>query len=231
MKIGICDDQKIVADKLLKDVEEIVAQKGIDAECRVFYSASKLIEEIEAYSIVFLDIEMPEIDGIEAGKIIKKINPKCKIVMATARIERVAESFHFQAFRFVRKPFVIEELEEALVNATREVLGETEIELFLDWNSHMIKQKDICFIIAFNGYSEYHVGKQVFRKDTSLKNAEKELDPRLFCRINRECIVNLGKIEETGDAELIVCGVKISISKRRKTEFLKSYIEYDINYR
>lgn len=231
MKIAICDDHEIVADKLSKEVEIIKQAHGIEAECKVFYSAEKLLEEIEDFSVVFLDIEMPGTDGIEAGRKIKQVNPQCKIIMATARIDRVSEVFFFQAFRFLKKPFVSEEIEEALLSAIKQEVGGESIELFLGWKKYKIKQKDISIVCAFNGYSEYKVGEVVFRKDVSLSAAEKELDQRLFFRISRDIAVNLSKVVRKGDSELELDGKRYPISKRRCAEFKKAYIEYDIKYR
>ena len=231
MKIAICDDHEIVADKLLKEVETIKQAHGIEAECKVFYSANQLMKEIREYSVVFLDIEMPGIDGIEAGKIIKQINPQCKIIMATARIDRVRETFFFQAFRFLQKPFVSEEIEEALLSAVKQEVGGQEIELYLDWTPYKVKQKDICIVCAFNGYVEYKVEDTVFRRDISLNTAEKEMDQRMFFRINREVIVNLSKIERKSDSEIELDGKRYPIARRRRMDFKKAYIDYDVRYR
>jgi len=229
--IGVCDDIEQVTMELREQVERHLREQGIDFECKIFYSGKSLLEEIEKIGIVFLDIEMPDLDGIETGKRIKQRNPDCKIIMATGRIDRVSEAFHFQAFRFLQKPFKESEIGEALRAALEKKPGEQYIELFFERNMYKIQQKYICYIQAFNGYSEFWVGDKQFRKDISLNELEKELDYRIFARIHRQFIVNMGWIEHRQDNAVTLKGRKIPISRRKRKEFESQYIIYDVHYR
>ncbi len=229
-KIAICDDLDIVAEELWKNVVEMVNKHNYNAECKVFLSARELLREIGDYFIVFLDIEMPEIDGIEAGNLIKEKNPRCRIIMATALRNRYKEAFKFRAHRYIEKPFSNDEIEEALISAMEEFPGEECMDLYFNRGKHRIRQRDITMIRAFNGYSEFVVGELVLRSNISLDELEERLDDRIFARVERRYIVNLLYCQKTKNG-VKINGELILVSRRNKKEFESRYITFDTRYR
>ncbi|WP_075680412.1 LytR/AlgR family response regulator transcription factor [Roseburia sp. 831b] len=130
LKIGICDDEQIVSEILKRKVEICLREAGVQAEITLFSQGQDLLETGEDLDILFLDIEMPEMDGIEVGKKLRQKGNDCKIIVATSMVERFKEAFYIDAFRFVTKPFEMEEI--------RAIGG--EVELFIKGKKY---RKDI----------------------------------------------------------------------------------------
>lgn len=235
LRVGICDDEPLVAEALKRNILEIADRNGWNINVSYYESGNELLEAVDVLQAVFLDIDMPQMDGIETGKRIGEKNPECKIIMATGRADRFKEAFRIQAFRFVTKPFDEVEIEEALQAVTDMQIGMENIELYEKRNPYQICQKDISYIIAYGGYSEFVVsgrdGNRILRKDCSLLELEQELSKELFFRVSRQYIVNLGKITEYTKGSILIQGKKILISRRRKKEFEQAYLEYDLRYR
>lgn len=229
--IGLCDDQMAVAMRLKKIISDILQEEGENWEICLFDSGEKLLETAELINVVFLDIEMPGLDGIETGKELKRRNPDCKIIMATGKVERFKEAFHIQAMRFITKPFDKREIEEALKAVEKSHVGNAKIELYYLRNSYQIEQDKIQYIKAYNGYTEYRVENQVFRKDISLNEVEKMLDKRLFVRIHRQYIINMRWIQSYSNGKVEIGDIEIDVSRRKRKDFEQKYIEYDLNYR
>lgn len=229
--IGLCDDQMAVAMRLKKIISDILQEEGENWEICLFDSGEKLLEAAELLDVVFLDIEMPGLDGIETGKELKRRNPDCKIIMATGKVERFKEAFHIQAMRFITKPFDKREIEEALKAVEKSHVGNAKIELYYLRNSYQIEQDKIQYIKAYNGYTEYRVENQVFRKDMSLNEVEKMLDKRLFVRIHRQYIINMRWIQSYSNGKVEIGDIEIDVSRRKRKDFEQKYIEYDLNYR
>lgn len=87
--------------------------------------------------MVFLDVEMPEMDGFEVGRRIYENNPECKLIIATGRVERFKEAFKIHAYRFITKPFQQDEVNDVIEAVTigrcyRRDLPLCEIEKLLD---------------------------------------------------------------------------------------------------
>lgn len=229
--IGICDDRQEAVLVLQKYIEDVMHKRKEDWEIRSFSSGGELLQKIEELSIVFLDIEMPNLDGIETGREILKRNPDCKIIMATGIQERFKEAFQIRAVRFVTKPFQKEEVEEALNAALSRVWEQKTIELSMKRISYQIYQKEIAYVRAFNGYTEYAVNGQWMRKEVTLEDAEQLLDARIFVRISRQFLVNLAYVRNYKNGSFLLGDKKFQVARRIKKEFEQKYMEYDLRYR
>lgn len=233
--IGICDDELEVC-KLTKNMIEKVLTKlyGDEDEffkIRVFQSAKALLDEIDSISIVFLDVEMPIMDGMEAGKYILKQNPNCKIIIATSNDKRYNEGFKISAHRYLNKPLQEDDVEEAVMSAINKTVGNNVVEVFQNRIKYHITQSEIFYIKAFNGYVEIYTARNVFTKNTSLDQLEEELNSRIFFRIHRQYIVGLKHIVNADKGIIQLSdGEKLTISRRKLMKFEKAFIEYDLNF-
>jgi len=208
-------------------IQNIVAEKNQECTIDLYQSGQNLMDRCLGYDIVFLDIEMPDIDGIEVGKYICAKNPACRIIIASGKVERFKDAFRVKALRFVTKPFVAEEIAEAIEVSDVIVQNEPTIAVYLARNKYEIAQKDIEMITAYNGYTEYIVGENRFRKECALHIIEQELDERRFVRINRQNIVNLGYIENFKGNQLMFRNEMYQISRRQMKLFQKRLVEFD----
>ena len=93
LRIGICDDEDIILDILKKIVSSCLEQLDYEAEIILFNSGKNLLEQKQQFNIVFLDLEMPELDGIETGRQLRRQQEDCKIIVATNRRDRFKEAF------------------------------------------------------------------------------------------------------------------------------------------
>ena len=229
--VGICDDQPNILCELKEMITEICMEKGFHPVLYTFVDGNLMLEQSETIQIAFLDIEMPQIDGIELGKRIKERNPRCRVIMATGMVERFKEAFQIQALRFVTKPFMKNEVEEALEAAIEGIFFTKKIEVYAERNRFEIPEEEIIYIKAYNGYSEFCVGEKCFRRDCSLRELEEILNERIFARINRDVIANLSFVKHYSEDRVVVGVKEFRISRRRKKEFERRYIEFDLKYR
>lgn len=234
LKMGLCDDEIEVFFILEQYIAEYAKQNDISCELVYFSSGRELLsqeEKTKDLDILFLDIEMPEIDGIAAAFQLQKREISFRIIMLTAKTERFKDAFKIGAFRFVSKPIEQQELFEA-VNAVRNrMLGRTELCVYRAGKSHTILQKDICYILAERAATTIYTKKYEFRSEMPLKEWETLLDSRLFCRCHKAYIVNLAAILAINKEVIhLNTGEKILISRRKKNDFEKKFMEYDTKY-
>ena len=179
-------------------------------------------------SLVFIDLDMPGMDGIELGKRINELNLDCKIIVATGRVDRYKEAFTIQALRFVTKPFDEKEIEEALLTALLKKVGNGIITAFIPYD---ISESDIRYLMAYNGYVEIVTENGRYRKDTSLDSLECDLDKRLFVRINKGYIVNLQWIKGFDNTTVLLIDQRLPLSRRRRKNLEQKFMEFDLKYR
>ena len=231
IRIAIVDDQKEILSYLDSMIRELLPGRAKDYEVCAFQSGEELISQKDYFDIIFLDIEMSGIDGIETGEYVFKRNPDCIIIMATAAIERYKEDFRIRAFRFVTKPFVRSEIEEALTAACKLVNTDESIDLFYQRILYKIKFKQIQYIQSYNGYCEFLVNNKIFRKEITLQEVEDTFPKEFFVRIHRQYVINMRWISSYDKGVVTIGKEKIGVSARKLKDFEARYIAYDVKYR
>lgn len=228
MNIGICDDEKVICEILCNHIQTYFKDSEQKGTIAIFTDGNQILKCITKLDIVFLDIDMPELDGIEVGKLIKKCHPKCKIIMATGKVERFKESFIINAFRFITKPFVYDEIKEALQAYEKEQIGNQKIAAYKERVEYGISQRDILYIRAYNGYVEIRTNYDVFRREKSLCEMEKIIDTTIFIRVSKQYLVNLLNVRDIHNGKIYMREIEIAIARRRKKEVEKKYVELSL---
>lgn len=125
MRIAICDDISESACGLKRRIENICAKQDWPLECMVFTSPTAMLEsDLNWVQVIFLDISMPELNGLDVAKRLKETYPDVIIVFVTGFIEYAPAGYHVSAFRYLLKqqletslPLVMEELQRKLCEA------------------------------------------------------------------------------------------------------------------
>ncbi len=229
--IGICDDDEWIHMR----VERILGEYACGGNCQLivkhFCSGEELLESQEELDVLLLDIDMPEMDGIETAHRLNKSGITYKIIMLTSKVERFKEAFQIGAFRFVTKPIMSKELFQAIDDVRERMIGRKEIVLYSNRIPVSIRQQDIYYIMASGTRTIVFTKDASYNNEQSLEQWEEILDKRMFVRTHRSYIVNLGKIEKIEKDLILVSGEKILVSKRKRKEVEVTYGNYDTRYR
>lgn len=232
IRIAVCDDEQILCGKLSLIISDILANENVSFDLKEFESGKSLLEQIGNIDLAFLDIEMPELDGISTGIMVKKKNPNCQIIIASGREDRFKETYKVKAMSFISKPYDKEEIRESLLDYMDECkLGIRQIEVFIDRNPLWIQQKDICYIYAFNSSVYIYTVKRMYRKEISMKQLEELLEQKIFFKVHRSYIVNLYHVTDYTDSKVLLKEYEVPLSKRQRKEFERAYMEFDVKYR
>lgn len=230
--IAICDDQKIIVQEVKKIVDEYYTQKKtVDYETKCFLSGDALMKEMCDYDVLFLDIEMPGMDGIEVGRKLLQMNKGGRIIMLTSIVERFQEAFEIEAFRFLTKSVKREEVFRALHDVSKYYDKMSEVELEKNGEVFHVKCQDILYLEAFGGMTEIYLKNTMFKSKKSLALWEEILDVHQFFRCHKKNIVNLSHIEKCGDEIVLETGEHILCSRRKKKELSDKLLQYDLDYR
>lgn len=104
LKIAVCDDDSDVLNNESAIVKELCLKKGVDTVIEQFSSPSDLLKRAEEYTIVILDIEMKEMDGISLAEQITEKNPECYKIFITNYFVYLDKAFDVNAVRYLTKP-------------------------------------------------------------------------------------------------------------------------------
>lgn len=154
--------------------------------------------------VVFLDINMPELDGMSLGKILTKLNPNIKIIFITAYRDYAAEAFEIKAFDYLLKPYSEKRIAEVLNNLTmikdnspaKEVEKINKVTVFLDEKMVVLSLDEIYYIEVSEKESLVYTQNEIYTSKLKISKWEEILPKNKFYRTHRAYIVNLDKIKE-----------------------------------
>lgn len=207
IKVLIADDEigmRLVLRKIIEKIEGF----QIVGEAEDGNSALFLVEELDP-QVIFLDIEMPKLDGIECARLISDIDPKKMIVFATAHPGYMSDAFEVYAFDYITKPFKVDRIMKTLIRIKEIVLEENnKIQDNIVFQQSLvdkliIKNKDgINFIDTDSIVLVQREGKStaVYTLDNKYTTSEglSDIEERLgkinFFRCHKSYLINTSKI-------------------------------------
>ncbi|RBP66743.1 LytTR family two component transcriptional regulator [Alkalibaculum bacchi] len=171
----------------------------------------KLIKDLKP-DLVFLDIQMPDMTGLELSKEINKLDIKCKIIFSTAYDKYALEAFDVEAIDYILKPFEEQRVLKA-VNKAKNLIQdentETEpsklVKKAVALNKLSVLKEDKILLIDIKSiiviYTEdrniyIKTKEETFHSNYSIQELEKKLSDKGFFRTHRSFLVNLNKIKE-----------------------------------
>lgn len=195
---------------LLKKIIEKHSEFQVVAEC------DEIAESVIQFTrqkpeVVFLDIGIKGQNGIECAKVLCELNPKVKIIFATAHAEYMSDAFELYAFDYLVKPFDMERVNrtlERIASMMEPQSFEPEEKIVKSEFRHdklLVKGKesmsfihipDIILIQRENNATVIYTEKDSYVTSASMTELEKKLDPEQFLRSHKSYIINLSRIRK-----------------------------------
>ena len=206
VRIAICDDDKETVVLHEDIVKRSLQACGIGYEITTYTQSSNLLYDITDdhffYDLILLDIEMPDVTGMEISERIKPYLSNVKIIFVTSHIEYAIDAFELSIFRYVPKNILDSRLVSAVVDAAKLIELETDREYVIQAAGRMekIPYKDIFYVQRDGGKNSMIVssmGTSKVRK--SLQQVFEELNTPEFIFIDRGYIVNIIQIMKISD--------------------------------
>lgn len=227
MRILICDDEQTYLELLQIHVEEYMQEHQVCYSMTALTDATQIAEDA-IFDLAFLDIQMPEINGITLAKKLRSHNSKIALFFVTNFDEYQDDAMDVQAFRFFEKPFSVARLYAGL-NKAMEYIDGAYVDLYL--SDGMIQQRIIADEIRYVTRNGRKVS--VFTKDNTFYVSNKydevcnQLPQLFFYPVHKSFFVNLHDVDQYSYTELFLTdGTRIAIAPRRQVAFHKFWFEY-----
>lgn len=229
MNCLIVDDEPIAQD-ILKEFVSKVDFLNLTGVCNNAHDAFSEVQKNQI-DLVFLDINMPGIDGIALAKILPK---NVQVIFTTAYREFAVEGFNLEATDYLLKPIPFERFLQA-VNKVRESksisnpIAERPDFIFVrqDRKMEKIGIQEILFVESYADYIKIHLPDRVSIVRESISNFEKKLPEKQFIRFHRSYIGNISKIDSYTNEYLEIGGKALTISRSFKKEVLEKLSEFE----
>jgi len=227
------DDEPLAVKKIAGYIQKVPFLELV-AECRSASEAMRIMDQADI-QLLFIDINMPDISGME---FVKSLTNKPYVVFTTAYSEYAVEGFQVDAIDYLLKPITfsnflkaankVKNLFDLSANNQKEGVKTTANHLFVksEYKLIRIELDDIKFIESQHEYIKIHlVNSTPVLTQLSLKSIEEQLPSDRFMRVHRSYIVNLAKISVIERNRIVFDGkIYIPVSDQFKSKF-QSYIE------
>ena len=227
MRIAICDDESVSADRLASMVEKQMALLGFSAKTDVFLSAKELLASSVTYELLLLDCKLDAGTGIDVARALRERGSQAAIVFVTAYDEYVFEGYEVNAYRYLLKPVDPMVLRKTL----SDFVSHYEREKYLDFVSgKRVVRLNLNEIMYIESSEKHSIVRHINGSyDTAVPIAELQarIGSYAFFRTHRRFIVNMKYIMEV-DKNIIrlTNDERIEISRRNLAAFNKCYMSF-----
>ena len=225
MKIAICDDEKHMRTLLRQKLTAI----SKDIKMTEYADGCELLAANDCYDIIFLDIDMPKLDGMETAAKLREQGSSSLMIFLTSHEEFVRDAFKVKAFRFLPKPVDEAELNEALNEAEKELSSQDKLIIEQKGRIYEVKLNEVLYIEAYgDGTYIYDGSGNVYDSRRQLKQWEDELSGKAFFRIHKSYLVPLSRVARIEGTSLTLIGAAepLTVSRRNLSAFKEAYLDY-----
>ena len=177
---------------------------------------------------IFLDIDIPEMNGFQIAKNVRKLYPDCMIIFCSSHNELVYESFEYEPFWFLCKSDYERKLDSVLEKVLKKV-KKSKKEFVIKFKEKIIKVRyqEIFYVEVEKHKIRLHLEKEILEYRGNLSDIEKQFVEMVFVKINSGCIVNIEHIFKIQDSELILKnGTLLVISRSNKKNVKTIFFDY-----
>lgn len=222
INIAICDDKKFFIEHLSKKIIGYSTELNVKNEILTYNNPEELLNNIDDIDILFLDVDMPEMSGIEVARRIRESNESVLIVFVSNYDQYVYQSIKYKPFRYIRKNRLDSELYPALKDSYNNIqMDNNNKTITIDYKKGKIaiNKNNIIYIEKELKDTVIHLVDDEICTRMNLKDIEKELDADVFIKLYRGCIANMKYIERfEKDYVYLINGKSLPISRRKVKE-------------
>lgn len=231
IKIAILEDSKDDAGRLLSYLEKYQEGKKDHLAFDVQWienSLSFLEHYKPEFDIIFFDIEMPHLNGMEAAKKIYEIDKNVIIIFVTNLEQYAIQGYKVDALGYLLKPLSYPAFVDVLEKSLRRIANNTRKEILLDTGDKTIRiaVQDLLYVEVYGHTLIYHTTFGNHKTRGKLADCAKELEPLNFVQCHKSYLVNLAHVKSISKNTIMIEEEELMLSRGKNKEFMQSFLSY-----
>ena len=228
LSIAVCDDEVIECCNMARKIKDILEEMKIPCIIRQFQSGRELLQTIESFDIVFLDIMMQDMDGMKTAKMFREKDFDKILIFVSSSREYVFEAYDVEAFQYLLKPVDDRKLKRVLQKAVLKTEGRSQEYIIVSRERQKKKLylDDIYYFEIKGRIVDVHGPEGIFNYYEQIGELESKLRDKGFFRCHKSYLINLKYVDGYNRQEVILGnGEAIVIAKRRYEEFCREVLK------
>ena len=230
MNIAICDDNREYVNILEQYIFNI---QNSALSCDAFYSGEELVKTYNMgegnYDVIFLDMEMDKLNGIETANIIRRSDKHVIIVFVTSHTKYMQACFECSPFRFLVKPVSDVEFGKVFADIAKKLSEERATFIFTEnRNKLRLFCEDIVYFECQAHYIYIHTRNEVHKICKTMSELYDSIDKSMFLQVHKSFIINLSFIREIRETEIVLYDADkiIPVSRTFKKQVASAFINF-----
>ena len=230
IKFAICDDEPLMAQELAGHLADYMKENLITAySVSSFSDGRALLDAIDRFDVIFLDIQMEQPDGMETAKLLRRRGDHSLLVFVTVLKELVFDAFQVEAYDYLLKPLDRARFKQTMERVLRSLDRKTAEDIVIQRGTgcEVVLLSDIvyCEVLGRKIYLHKHDGTVSDYYD-KLEDLERRVDGRFF-KCHRSYLVNLDYVRGCQDGQVLLAqGERIPASRLRERELTQALLRY-----
>lgn len=227
MIAAICDDEEIFRNELKEFLIQYKKDRRIHLDILEFSDGQSLLNYDRGIDIIFLDYEMPGLNGLQTAKILRSRKNVCCIMYITSFPEHVFEAYEVNTYRYLVKPVDLDKLTKAMDDFIREKKMLAPIVVNVYGEQLTINSEDIIYLEAEGKFCYIRTANNTVRSSKTIAKVFELMPQHCFYRTHKSFAVNLYCVHSIKDGCVILNnGEKAKISRNKTADFKKAYREF-----
>ena len=230
IKFAICDDEPVMAQEITNQLSQYMHEKGLTSYClNSFSNGRSLLENGCDFDVIFLDIQMEHLNGMETAKMLRQRKNHSLLIFVTVLKEYVFDAFEVEAFDYLIKPLdsghFKRTMDRVIISLRSKEAKSIVIQRGTSCEVILLEQILYCEVQGRKIYIHKNDGKIVGYYD-KLEDMEQRLDSRFF-RCHRSYLVNLEYVRGCNAGQVMLSqGDKIPVSRLRERDLTQALLRY-----
>ncbi|MCI8613048.1 MAG: response regulator transcription factor [Clostridia bacterium] len=229
IKIAIVEDNPQDADRLRNYAERALESFGETGEITLFTNAVSFLEGYRGcYDVVFMDIELPDLNGMDTAKRLRAVDKDVVLIFVTNMAQFALGGYAVDAMDFMVKPVSYDNLAVKMSRALNKLSAQKEEKIIIQGKTGatVLSVSKIKYVEVMNHKVIFYTTDGKVSSSGSLSKFEEKLPKRKFSRCNNCYLVNLDYVTGVDDFTAYIGKESLPISRSRKKPFLKDIADY-----
>ena len=228
IEIAIVEDDREQAALLNAHIQTYARGHKLEVSVSVFYDAITFLDKYTPFHIVYMDIMMPMLNGMDAARLLREKDQKVILIFVTTMRQYAIQGYEVAASDFIVKPLAYPEFALKFTKVLDRLGPAKDPEIFIRSDTGFVRlaPSNIRYVEVEGHYCIYHTDSGEYRQYQTMKSAEASLGSHGFTRCNNFLLVNLAYVDRIDGMSAYVGGEVLQISHPRRKAFTDAFVRF-----